>query len=70
MPYTYTLNVDTRLATYTANRPTKTVYRRGRGGRGRGDGALVAARPCPPPRFSLFEMYWPLRLPNFLQPNS
>src|SRR5438270_347402 len=44
---------------YTANRPTKAVYRRGRGGCGRGDGALVAARPCPPPHlFSLFEMYW------------
>ena len=32
MPYTYTLNVDTALATYPANRPTKTVYRRGERG--------------------------------------
>jgi len=49
MPYTYALNVDTERETYTANRPAKTVYSRGRGGCGRGDGALVAARPCPPP---------------------
>jgi len=49
---------------YTANRLAKAVYGRGRGGCGRGDGALVAARPCPPsPLFSLFEMYWPLWLP-------
>src|SRR3989440_7216036 len=39
---------------YTANRPAPPVYSRGRGGCGRGDGALVAARPCPPPLFSLF----------------
>src|SRR5438270_9879880 len=46
---------------YTANRPAKAVYRRGRGGCGRGDGALVAARSCPPsPLFSLFERYWAL----------
>src|SRR5712691_4862471 len=44
---------------YTANRPAMAVYRRGRGGCGRGDGALVAARPCPPsPLFSLIERYW------------
>src|SRR2546421_3126174 len=43
---------------YTANRPAPPVYRRGRGGCGRGDGALVAARPCPPHLFSLFERYW------------
>src|SRR2546421_12202576 len=30
------------------------VYRRGRGGCGRGEGALVAARPCTPHLFSLF----------------
>src|SRR5436309_14014191 len=43
---------------YTANRPAQSVYSRGRGGCGRGDGALVAARPCPPsPLFSLFERY-------------
>src|SRR5205807_3371219 len=35
-------------------RPAKAVYSRGRGGCGRGDGALVAARPC------FFEMYCPL----------
>src|SRR5712672_1000299 len=64
MPDIYALNVDTGRETYTANRPTRTVYRRGRGGRGRGDGALVAARPCPPPPlFSLFERYWPSWLP-------
>src|SRR5437763_5205394 len=40
---------------YTANRPAKPAYSRGRGGCGRGDGALVAARPCPPHLFSLFE---------------
>src|SRR6266566_9285141 len=34
---------------YTTNRPSKPVYSRGRGGCGRGDGALVAARPYPPP---------------------
>src|SRR6266700_5548317 len=40
---------------------TKPVYSRGRGGCGRGDGALVAARPYPPPPlFSLFERYWAL----------
>src|SRR5205085_925307 len=39
---------------YTTNRPAKPVYSRGRGGCGRGDGALVAARPC------FFEMYCPL----------
>src|SRR2546423_8605940 len=49
---------------YTANRPAQSVYRRGRGGCGRGDGALVAARPCPPQHlFSLFEMYWGLSHP-------
>ena len=49
---------------YRTNRPAQPVYRRGRGGCGRGDGALVAARPCPPPHlFSLFERYWPLWLP-------
>src|SRR5438067_1586382 len=31
---------------YTANRPEQLVYSRGRRGCGRGDGALVAARPC------------------------
>src|SRR5436190_2111085 len=49
---------------YTTNRTAKPVYGRGRGGCGRGDGALVATlsggqvtHPCPPPLFSLFEMY-------------
>src|SRR2546421_1262890 len=53
----------------TTNRPAQSVYRRGRGGCGRGDGALVAARPCPPsPLFSLFEMYCPLWVPAVLPP--
>src|SRR5205823_3868968 len=43
---------------YTANRPAKPAYSRGRGGCRRGGGALVAARPCPPHLFSLFERYW------------
>src|SRR5436190_22456366 len=46
---------------YTTKRPAKPMYSRGRGGCGRGVGALVAARPCQPLHlFSLFEMYWPL----------
>ena len=48
---------------YTANRPAKPVYSRGRGGCGCGEGALVAARPRPPLLFSLFEMYWGQALP-------
>src|SRR2546421_6075795 len=53
----------------TTNRPAKAVYSRGRGGCGRGDGALVAARPYPPhPLFSLFAMYWGLSLPYFCYP--
>src|SRR5438067_9952807 len=48
---------------YTANRPAKAVYSRGRGGCGRGDGALVAARACPPYLFSSFGMYCPQRMP-------
>src|SRR5438270_13394595 len=39
---------------YTTERPARPIYSRGRGGCGRGDGALVAARPC------FFEMYCPL----------
>src|SRR2546421_12126598 len=38
---------------YTTKWLARPVYSRGRGGCGRGDGALVAARPC-------FEMYCPL----------
>src|SRR6266487_1163228 len=53
----------------TTNRPAKAVYSRGRGGCGRGDGALVAARPYPPhPLFSLFAMYWSLSLPCWVNP--
>src|SRR5439155_6437701 len=49
---------------YTTNRLAQPEYSRGRGGCGRGDGALVAARPYSPPHlFSLFERYWPLWLP-------